>query len=64
MVNKKSKTDICFGLYRGRITGHDISGAHKEASNPCFMILASDFSRDTLENTTHSFNALAHENNT
>lgn len=49
MVNKMSKTDTCFGLYRGRITGHDVSA-------PRLMMLASDF---TPENTTLSFRALA-----
>lgn len=41
--------------------GRDVSGAHTEASHPCFMMLASDFSRDALENRARSFQAPAHE---
>lgn len=43
--------------------GRDVSGAHTEASHPCFMMLASDFSRDALENRPRSFQAPAHEKN-
>lgn len=43
----------CAGA-NGSIMGRDVSGAHTEASHPCFMMQASDFSRDALENRTAS----------